>query len=278
MCFQKTILLFMWKAFAEWKPALEEMFGDILTPEFEAKARQNATDIESDYIGYKELVDRPIEAIITDNKIAEFRRRYSHIRVYHGCRPEDIKNYYRKGLLCRDKAALIERFRSIFLTRDFPELTEEMLQQSLTIRSDDDGELCLAIDDRHIITQCGHYLIYGSEYLAALVIQLPIKNSEQYLAVLRKIGKPTFYEINLPNTQECFVSDNNIFELLHDMLTEWTHKTCHPEAESRSLDFTVSFLGPLPPEYICSHYHPKKIPDPNMGWKIYDAETGQYAP
>ena len=46
--------------------------------------------------------------------------------------------------------------------------------------------------------------------------------------------------------------------------------------ESGFLDFTFSLMKPLPPEHICSHYHPRKITDPLMGYKIYDAETGKY--
>jgi len=269
----------VWKAFVEWKPALEAMFGDILTTEIEAKARQNATHIESGEMGYRELLGQPTEPIITNNKIDEFRRRYSHMRAYHGCRSDDTSNYYKKGLLLRYKDTQIERFRSIFLSGDFPELTEKMLQQSIREAapySDDDGELCLAIDDRFIVEHCGLYLIYGSEYLASLVIGLPIENTQKYLSVLRKIGKPTFFEINLPNTTEFRVTDCCLLELIHEMIAEWVRKACHLEAESCFLDFTFSLHQPLPPEHICSHYHPGKIPDPNMNRKIYDSETGEY--
>jgi hypothetical protein len=156
-----------------------------------------------------------------------------------------------------------------------------MLQQSikeLAPYSDDDGELCLAIDDRFIIEFCGLYLIYGSEYLAGLVIQLPIENTkkDQYLFALRKIGKPTFLEINLPNTSE-YVRDNVIWEIIQEMLTGWPYCLANSRTHPHHLDCTVSLSKPLLPKHICSHYHPRKIQDNHMGHKIYDAETGEYA-
>jgi hypothetical protein len=213
-------------------------------------------------------------------KINEFRQLYSHIRAYHACRPDNISTYYEKGLLLRSKDAQIERFRSIFLSGKFPELTEEMLQQSikeLTPYSDADGELCLAIDDRFIIEFCGLYLVYGSEYIAGLVNNLPIENAKkhQYLSVLREIGKPTFLEINLPNTSE-YVSDGIIWEIIQEILTGWAYCLANSITQPHHLDCTVSIIKPLPPEHICSHYHPGKIPDSHMGHKIYNVETGGY--
>ena len=59
----------------------------------------------------------------------------------------------------------------------------EMLQKSIKKAAPysvgRDGELCLIIDDRVIIERDGHYLIYGSEYLTALVTNLPIENSQE---------------------------------------------------------------------------------------------------
>lgn len=77
--------VFIWKDFKGWKPALEDMFKDILTPELEAKAKQNAANIEGYGIECEELIGQLLEDIITMEKVNEFRQRYSHIRVYHGC-------------------------------------------------------------------------------------------------------------------------------------------------------------------------------------------------
>ncbi len=251
--------VFSFKATREWKPLLENMFKDNLDPKFESS-------------------DQPIDLLIDENKVDEFRRRYSHIRAYHACRPENVSSYYDNGLLLSNKNAQIKRFRSFFLGGKFPELTEEMLQQSikeLAPYSCADGELCLALDDRFIIKHCGNYLIYGSEYLTCLITQLPIANTKKYSAVLRGIGTPTFVEIDLPNTSE-YVSDSIICVVIDEMIQRWQHCVANSTLDCSYLDCTISILKPLHPKHICSHYHPKKIPDPKMGGKVYDAETGKH--
>jgi hypothetical protein len=213
--------------------------------------------------------------MITTKKINEFRQRYSHIRFYHACRPTDVQSYYKKGVLpsIELKDVQVDRFRSIFLNGDFPELTEEMLQQSIEKVGPKDKELSLDIDDRFSIQYCGHFLIYGSEYLGNLVHNLPIENIDKYKSVLRKIGRPTFIEINLPNTTDYF-DDGDITNVIDRMITEWTSCLAHSRMEPNLFGFTVELSKPLPPEHICSHYHPRKITD--TGYKIYDAETGKY--
>lgn len=161
----KNIHVFIWKDFKEWKPALESMFQDILTPELEAKAQKHRASVKNYYPleAFEKLIKMPTDTMFTTKKIDEFRERYSHIRTYHACRPVDIKKYYEKGILTLSKEVQHDRFRSIFISVKFSELTEEMLQQCIQKAAPysvgTDGELCLAIDDRHIIDMCDHYLI-----------------------------------------------------------------------------------------------------------------------
>ena len=271
--------IFIWKAFSEWRSVLEDMYRDILAPELEAKVRQSATDIKygDDTETFEKLSGHSIDSMITKEKIDEFRQRYSHIRVYHGCRTTDVQSYYEKGILpsIALKDVQVARFREIFLSGRFPELTEEMLQQSIETVGPKSEDLCLVIDDRFIIEYCGHYLIYGSEYLSNLVSQLPIKNIEPYRSELRKIGKPTFFGINLLNTTE-YISDGIIWILISEMLTRWIYCMAHSSTQSHYFDCTVSLTKPLLAEYIYSHYHPTKIVDPLMRNKIYNAETREY--
>ena len=273
--------IFIWKDFGEWKPVLEDMYKEILTPDLKGKIRQNKALVDDcEHPGaFEELSGHSIYSIITDDKIKEFRQHYSHIRVYHGCRPTDSQSYYEKGILpsIDQKNVQVGRFREIYLNGRFSELTEDMLRQSIKKVGPKDDDLCLVIDDRFIIKRCGHYLIYGSEYLFDLASQLPIEDEdiERFRSELRKIGKPTLIEINLPNTTE-YVSDGKILELYGDMLTGWLYNIAHLRTESNRLDFTFELDETLPSKYIHSHYHPKRIPDQEMGWKIYNAETGEY--
>jgi hypothetical protein len=274
--------VFIWKDFKEWKSALEDMFKDILTPELKANVKQNREIVEycDDPEAFGTLSSQSISDMITTKKINEFRLRYSHIRVYHGCRPVDVQSYYKKGLLLCDTDALVERFREIFLSGKFPELTEEILQESIEEAASysigRDGESCFFLDDRVCVERDSHYLIYGSEYLSVLVANLPVENSkEKYYPVLRGIGKPTIFEIDLPNIIEN-VRDNVMFELFQDMLTEWTSCVAHSRTEISNSEICISLRKAIQPEHIHSHYHPPKIKDRLNEGKIYDTETGEY--
>lgn len=190
-----------------------------------------------------------------------------------------MSSYYDKGLLpsIAVKDVQVNCFREIYLSGKFPELTEEMLQQSIEKMGKNDKDLCLIIDDRVIIERWGHYLVYGSEYLSGLVTNLPIENSqEKYLPVLREIGKPTVLRIDLPNTTE-YVSDGNLWGLIRSMITNWTYNVAHSRTKINFLDFTFSLMKSLPPEHIHSDFQPRKIRDSILEVdKIYDAETGEY--
>ena len=137
------------------------------------------------------------------------------------------------------------------------------------------GELCLAIDDRHLIERCGHYLVYGSEYLTGLLTHLPFNGIDKYISVLRGLGKPTILKVDIPNVTE-YVSDSEIYPLLCRMITEWLYITAHTKETSCHFDYTLSFRESIQPKHIHSHYHPVKIPDPSAGYKIYNAKTGEY--
>ena len=281
MASSKNNHVFIWKDFSKWKSALEGMFKDILTPELEAKVKQEAESIKywNAQTPCEKLIGQPMDSIVTDNKIDEFRQQYSHIRFYHACRTADVSSYYDKGILpsIELKDVLVNRFRELYLSGRFPELTEDMLQQSIKkVSKGLERGLFLVIDDRQIIEDAGHYLIYGAEYMTKLVTQLPIENSqEKYFPVFRKIGKPTIIVINLPNTTE-YLSDCNIEVVIIYMITQWFYAIAHTRLESCIYTDDILVYKPILPEHVFSHYHPtKKIPDPVLGG-IYDPETGEY--
>lgn len=273
--------VFVWKAFSEWKLSIEDMFKYILTPELTAKVKRNATSIESrdNQTECEEFIGKSFDSIISYQKIDEFRQVYPHIRTYHACRPINVDSYYQRGILILSKDIQVERFRSIFLTGKFPELTEDVLQMCIKKAAPysvgNNGELCLAIDDRHLIELCGHYLVYGSEYLSRLVTKLPFNNIDKYRFVLRDLGKPTIIKVDIPNVTE-HLSDPEIYTLFSRMIMEWLYITAHPKEASCHFDYTLSFRESIQPEHIHSHYHPVKIPDPFTGYKIYNVKTGEY--
>jgi hypothetical protein len=81
---QRRKRVLIWKDFKEWEPALEGMYADVLTAERQAKIRQSPRSVEDaeDHVGCQQLMGRSLDDIIASEKIDEFRRLYSHIRVF----------------------------------------------------------------------------------------------------------------------------------------------------------------------------------------------------
>jgi hypothetical protein len=92
--------ILVWKNLSEWKSVHEGMFLKILNPELEANIRNNASSVkcQDDPEAFEKLSGHSIESIITTEKVEEFRRLYSHIRVYHACRINDVQSHNDKGL------------------------------------------------------------------------------------------------------------------------------------------------------------------------------------
>jgi hypothetical protein len=275
--------VFIWKDFKEWKPALEGMFPDILTRELEAKVRQQKPRVEDDEDSgpFEQVSGHSLDESITHDKISEFGLLYPHVRFYHACRPVNVQSYYEKGILFLRRDEQVERFKDIFLrSRRFPELTDDMLKQSIeavdSLKKDAEAELCFVLDDRWIIEQCGHYLIYGSEYLSDLVSQLrPVGDVEPYRRELRRIGTPTMLKVNLPNTPDN-VQNATIRGIIRDMLIEWVWCLSEGKAQSHVSWRDLARGRPLPPEHIRGHYTPARIPDPLNRPRVYITETGEY--
>jgi hypothetical protein len=90
------------------------------------------------------------------------------------------------------------------------------------------------------------------------VRNLPIEKEEKdrCRAILRQIGTPTVFRINLPSGH---ASDCSLRELLCDMMTDWLYFVAHQRKPKDPFDFTFSTMKPLPPEHICGYFHPRRI-------------------
>ncbi len=66
--------VFIWKDFREWKPVLEDMFKDILTPELKVKLKKNQEIVEycDDPKAFETLSSQSIGDMITTEKINRF--------------------------------------------------------------------------------------------------------------------------------------------------------------------------------------------------------------
>lgn len=185
----------------------------------------------------------------------------STFRAYHGCRTEDAGSYFRGGLLRHDRTVLTERMRAFVESE--PELAwlRDRLNDYIARNTNtiDDGRLYVVAGDEAMIGHFGHYLIYGSEWISAVL-------GAYGRRVLLNRGTPTIIEVDLP--MKC-MSHSMRTEFARVMLREWTRLICNEPDWIAPIEFGITLQFDLPPEFVVGHYHPQEIIDPLNGYEPY---------
>ncbi|WP_210558268.1 MULTISPECIES: hypothetical protein [unclassified Pseudomonas] len=186
-----------------------------------------------------------------------FSQYYSHVKAFHGCRPESLSTYYAHGLLGQDGERIKSAFRKIFADVDASDLNRAIERMERRDGSER-GRIWFTADDRRMMEEFGHYAIHGSEYLLALAANLTVANSsEDFRLRLRKVGVPTVLEVNIPMAH---VPHFNRMEVARMILSEWGQLvTRQPLGMGSAPCYVVH--DDIPPECIKAHYHPQRIRD-----------------
>lgn len=182
-------------------------------------------------------------------------------RCYHGCRTDDAGEYFRRGIRVHNREELEERVRALVAKEKrlrwmLPNLPELMAK----FPSGGDEHKCYVVfDDRFLIKHAAHYLIYGSEWISAVL-------GHGWRDALLERGVPTMIEIDLPIR---WVSVGLRVELAKLLLGEWTRRKVNSLSDVFLEDFTFTVHHDLPPETVVGHYHPESIENQWDGWTIY---------
>src|SRR5919205_705887 len=161
-----------WRTFNIWIKQILRINKDLLSravvKEFKS---DNKLEILSDNIGWLEEVVRRVNPLpkfdrLEDELTERLVRYYSAVRAFHACRPLDVSSYYEQGLIPLDPGKAASDFKRHLLCGDFPELDESDLDSVIKDTTLDtiEGRVYFNLDERLLIEQCGHYLLYGSEY------------------------------------------------------------------------------------------------------------------
>lgn len=189
-------------------------------------------------------------------------KEYSHIRAYHACKPIKAGDYFSKGILIAKHEELKGRAKQIFCSDGLLAVSESEVQNAAEKLSlIDNKKLYLAIDDRFLLENCGHYLIYGSEYILAIANNLPTKQRKLCIERILKIGKPTIFEISLP-----------LKFLNKSLLSELACRLCrsvYNHEKGHHIDFALTLNESISPELIVGSYHPSIIEDPYNSFQKY---------
>jgi hypothetical protein len=258
-----------YQAIREWRQIVWELGGDLLG---EAVKKAFLADPPRYVVGDDlSWLDRAVERgtgerLDSKAEMADrLRDHFSHMRACHATSTADVTAYYTKGLLPLDCDEADRRAKAIFLGGDFPELSEADLDGAIAEvgRKLREGRVWFEANEKLLVEHCGHYLLYGGEYLIGIAAHLPRRRD--YRQVLKGRGKPTMLICDIPvrdiprSTFLEFVG--GALEILFQDLLDGTKRDFIPAGQGAGF----STRKPLAPENIVGHYHPASVRDPLAG-------------
>ena len=163
---------------------------------------------------------------------------HTHIRGYHACRPVDVAKYYREGVVPFDEDTMLQTAKEVFSVS----LDEVSNVRRLPYRS----TVYFCLFKEELLQDSGHYLCYGSEYLAGVAAHLDSNIVGAYHNILLRTGIPTILICDVPIE---FIPESQIEDLYSN----------YSPGDS---DWCFCLHQPLPPDCIVGHEHPRRIFDP----------------
>jgi hypothetical protein len=250
-----------WSSRAQWLPELPAYTADILAPDVVDFLRDNPPDgCWSDDMSWL-----PDESLV-DNFIDAFCNYYESVKAFHGCRPIEMASYYNDGLLGQDGRHVETTFRNLYA--DVPGDVLQRAIDGLRERGEQEhGKIYFVCTEEELVTQCGHYLIQGSEYLMSLAAALCRHHTtgEDFRMRLRDFGIPTIIEVNIPIE---LIPDWNLREMAQVMISAWGKQILNLEDDGEPRMYVI-LNQDLPAKYIVNHSHPREIRDPHVAYSTY---------
>lgn len=167
---------------------------------------------------------------------------YTHIRAYHACRPLNIQKYLSEGIQVQSrKQALNEALARICSSY----VSESDIKKQFNANwKDAESQVFLNVNRQELLTASSHYLIYGSEFLNRLAMELGCRGS------LKDAGIPTIFCCDIPVDD---VTPTIIFEIESNIESGYTE------------DITITVEEVLPCD-IVDYEHPSQ--------RLMDVYTG----
>jgi len=250
--------------YANWKGVVWQEMGDVLDERVRAKIGQKP--VEHLVFGDFEWLDKLVSSVWRSNvNVREILARrlyrcFQRVRVAHATRAYDVATFYRDGLLPFETERFQKLARTFFLNPLFPELSAEMLENSMgmVVSKAREGRVFFDVDETVLTGYGGQYLHYGSEYLVSVAANLG--RFRNYAQVLRSRGHPTVFVCDVPISQ---IDSHAITQLSGQALGCMMRELTLGRVEKTPLfSISLGIQGALPSEYIIGHYHPVDTPDP----------------
>lgn len=247
-----------WRRRRSWLASIRYYASDVLTPDVREQIAQGRPECWSDDMSWL-----PDHHWLVDEFCDRMVGYYTHFKAFHGCRPIDMGSYLRDGLVGQNKDHIQQVFRQMFSEYP-PEQMDRAIAQFEPDRPSEAGKVWLLGCDEELVTECGHYLIQGSEYLMALAGAIGGFSAQRRL---RDVGVPTLIEVDLPAS---YVSATQHMEIARSILSAWGQRVARRPLGFGSGAPCFVVRRDIPPEHLRGHHHPARIVDPHRGHLAYD--------
>lgn len=252
-----------WQDFTSWRDVVWNLMDDVLTDRVKSAFLKDPPEyiVGDDLSWLDEIILDVLDEKVDSKELMADRLEdhYKAFRVFHGTRTENPGSYYEKGVTPLDPENMHQKARDVFLGGRYPELTNDHLEKAIAavgheLRS---RRVYFEANEKLLIGQCGHYMLYGSEYLACIAVNLP---SSYYQRELKKIGKPVMFVCDVPIEM---ISGNVILELAGRCLQLVFEDLLYHDVGNDDLGlFGFCIHQKLSPQNIVGHYHPIVHCDP----------------
>lgn len=177
---------------------------------------------------------------------------YTHIRAYHACRPIGLESYFVEGI----KPFYVEEMRQI-AAATFRISVDTVMDYDSALQPSDSKHVYFSLFKKELLGESGHYLCWGSEYLAAIAAQLDKDIYGKYHDMLSNTGIPTIF----------------VCDILIDLLPQWQIDDISEHYDPHDSNSACWISERLKPEHIVAHEHPSKIYNPIQRSQYINKQT-----
>ena len=253
--------LIIWAQARDWHPKVERLLSDHLTVSVKRRLRGMDTDCFSkDDLEWLEQASGDDSLGYCLGQVLADALHGWRVRTYHACRPRDVLTYLNAGLRClraeeaiQDLRRLVDLHPQLSVLRDDNALAAALARVEIDGRT---GRVFVGLDDRGLVEGAGHYLIYGSEYLSAVLAQA---GGCYFQNVLKIEGIPTVFVIDLPIS---LMRQSDLRDFARLLLSRWATNLVTGRRTAPDEDYSFDIRCDVPSTCIVGHYHPARIRDP----------------
>lgn len=257
----------IWTDYLSWEREVRELLSDYVDEEVISCFRENPPKyVVCDNTSWLDRIVRKVKGINVDVKyelawlLADC---FEAIRAFHGCCPNETSSYYMQGIRRLNPQEYNKIAKEHFLSGKFPKLQEsDVLAAIEDMKSDNrEGLVFFEAHEKMLLQYCGHYMLYGSEYLLGIAAALSRRDGSDYRRTLKEKGTPTVFVCDVPFKLIGFDTvlelSGCLIEVLFEKFLDSDYK--HPQP-GNCFGFPIRY--DLPPEFIVGHYHPDYVHDP----------------